>query len=99
MLRDAATPMASTPAEALALRCTICNRAFDFESGETATVLRHVAYGYGFVHAGACEADALEQIFVEPGYDCAAYAHDTERLQVIGINASDGWSAVLPEAP
>jgi len=80
------------------VRCLSCGRVFDFEAGETATVLRHVAYGYDFAHAGACLEAALEQIFVEPGYDGAAYARDTERRQVLGTNQPDGWSAVLPES-
>jgi hypothetical protein len=81
------------------LSCVSCQRDFNFDAGETAIVLRHVAYGYGFVHAGACETAALEQIFVEPGYDSAAYAHDTQRAKLVGIRAADGWSAVLPARP
>jgi hypothetical protein len=97
MLRDSANNAHTTAA--FDLRCLSCNRAFDFESGEAATVLRHVAYGFGFAHAGDCVTEALEEIFIEPGYDNAAYAHDPERRRVVGINAPDGWSAVLPETP
>jgi hypothetical protein len=99
MLRDFATHAARKAPKAYALRCLSCNRAFDFASGETAVVLRHVAYGYGFAHDGACLKEALEQIFVEPGFDCAAYAHDTQRMRILGVNPSDDWSAVLPETP
>jgi hypothetical protein len=99
MLREFATHAARKAPAAYVLHCLSCNRAFDFASGESAIVLRHVAYGFGFAHAGACLKDALEQIFVEPGFDCAAYAHDTERIRILGVNTSDGWSAVLPETP
>jgi hypothetical protein len=81
------------------LKCFICNKAIDFDSGETAVVLRHVAYGYGFAHAGACEAIALTWIFPEPGYDGAAFAHDAERRTIRAIAPAEGWAAVVPNGP
>jgi len=63
----------------------ICRQDFDFTAGQTAVILHHVAYGYDFVHPGACEAAALGSIFPEPGYDCAAFAHDPERRAVVSI--------------
>jgi hypothetical protein len=77
------------------LRCVICRTAFQFRSGESARVLRHVAYGYDFVHEGACSAAAADAIFVEPGYDCAAFGPDPERRRVLGVAAAHGWMAVL----
>ena len=79
-----------------AMRCVICRQTFDFAGGQTAVVLHHVAYGYDFVHQGDCEARALATIFPEPGYDCAAFAHDSERLRVLAVTPPKGWSAVLP---
>ena len=67
------------------MRCVICHQQFEFAKGQTAVVLHHVAYGYDFVHEGACEAQALSMIFVEPGYDCAAFAHDRERSRVLVV--------------
>jgi hypothetical protein len=96
MLQDASAH--GSASGAFDLRCLSCGRAFDFEAGESAIVVRHVAYGYDFAHAGACLDAALEQIFVEPGYDGAAYARDPQRRRVVGINQPDGWSAVLPES-
>jgi hypothetical protein len=80
------------------MRCVICRQSFDFSAGQTAVVLHHVAYGYDFVHPGACEAAALGLIFPEPGYDCTAFAHDPERRAVLAITPPKGWSAVLPAA-
>jgi len=77
------------------LRCVICRTAFEFRRGEAALVLRHVAYGYDFVHDGACLAAANEALFVEPGYDCAAFCRDPERRRVLGVEAAEGWMAVL----
>jgi hypothetical protein len=77
------------------LQCVICRTAFRFRTGESALVLRHVAYGYDFVHDGACLAAAGEAIFAEPGYDCAAFGPDPERRRVLGVAAADGWIAVL----
>ena len=59
-------------------------------------VLHHVAYGYDFAHRGDCEARALAAIFPEPGYDCAAFAHDPERVSVLAISPPNGWTAVRP---
>jgi hypothetical protein len=67
------------------MRCVICRQQFDFSAGQTAVVLRHVAYGYDFVHAGICEAAAMSIIFPEPGFDCAAFAHDATRARVLAI--------------
>jgi len=67
------------------MRCVICRQEFDFAAGQTAVVLRHVAYGFDFVHPGACEAAALSLIFPEPGFDCAAFAHDTARSRVLSV--------------
>ena len=77
------------------LQCISCRTAFQFRAGESALVLRHVAYGYDFVHDGACFAAAVEAIFVEPGYDCAAFGPDPVRRRVLGVAAADGWMAVL----
>ena len=79
-----------------ALRCIVCCVPFDFAAGETAVVLRHVAYGYDFVHDGPCLATACERIFPEPDYDCAAFGRDPERRRLIEVTAAEGWSAVLP---
>jgi hypothetical protein len=67
------------------MRCVICRQQFDYAAGQTAVVLRHVAYGYDFAHAGACEAAALSLVFPEPGYDCAAFAHDIRRARVLAV--------------
>jgi len=71
------------------LQCLVCKREFDFASGETAIVLRHVAYYYDFVHAGTCLATALDSIFVEPGYDVAAFAPDRERNRILRAEPTD----------
>jgi hypothetical protein len=78
------------------MRCVICRQIFDFAGGQTAVVLHHVAYGYDFAHRGDCEKQALAAIFPEPGYDCAAFAHDPERVGVLAIAPPKGWTAVLP---
>ena len=80
------------------MRCVICRQPFDFAAGQTAVVLHHVAYGYDFVHPGACEAAALGAIFPEPGYDGAAFAHDPERSRVLATAPGKGWSAVVSPA-
>ena len=67
------------------MRCVICRQDFDFAAGQTAVVLHHVAYGFDFVHSGLCEAQALSLIFPEPGFDCAAFAHDTKRSKVVAM--------------
>jgi hypothetical protein len=76
------------------LPCVICQTPFQFRAGESALVLRHVAYGYDFVHEGACFAAASDAFFVEPGYDCAAFGPDPERRRVLGVAAADGWLAL-----
>jgi hypothetical protein len=86
------------PPETPELRCVICRAAFDFRGGEAALVLRHVAYGYDFVHTGACLAAAREALFVEPGYDCAAFGRDPERWRIVGVAPAEGWRAVVATA-
>jgi hypothetical protein len=75
----------------------ICRDPFDFASGESAIVLRHVAYGSDFVHAGACLEAARTWIFAEPDYDCAAFALDTQRRRVREVTPAQGWAAVVTE--
>jgi len=70
--------------------------------GETAVVMHHVAYGYDFVHDGACLTAAMDWIFPEPGFDCAAFARDPRRRRVLNVACADGWAALsstttLPE--
>jgi len=77
------------------LRCVVCRGAFDFAAGETALVLRHVAYGHDFVHDGACATAASELIFPEPGFDCAAFARDPERQRVLSSAPAEGWTACV----
>src|SRR5262249_15293152 len=79
-------------APATALKCVVCKRPFDFTSGEAAIVLRHVAYYYDLVHDGACLEQALDWIFVEPGYDCAAFGRDLERRSI--VRAGNAWALV-----
>ena len=86
--------MTSLQTAAPELRCLVCRAAFDLAGGEAAIVLRHVAYGYDFVHDGACLARAREWIFAEPGYDCAAFARDPERRRVLGVMTAEGWTAI-----
>jgi len=81
------------------LGCLVCREPFDFVAQQTALVLRHVAYGYDFVHDGQCLAAALERIFPEPGYDCAAFGRDPERRRVLEVATGDGWAAVMPNSP
>jgi len=83
----------------MSLRCVVCRSPFNFAAGETALVLQHVAYGHDFVHEGPCLAAASEDIFVEPGYDCAAFGRDPERRRVFEVTAAEGWAAVMPETP
>src|SRR5215204_2178993 len=78
------------------MRCVICRHTFNFAAGETAVVLRHVAYGHDFVHEGACLAAAQDLIFPEPQYDCAAFSRDAVRRRVLSVSAPQGWSVVLP---
>jgi hypothetical protein len=81
------------------LRCVVCHKAFDFAAGQTAIVLKHIAYGYDFAHAGVCEATAREWLFVEPGYDRPAFGTDGQRVRVLRIASAAGWAAALPAAP
>ena len=89
-----AAPTPHRPA-ALSLRCLICRRAFDFAGGDTAVIVKHVAYANDFVHEGACLDSALETIFPEPGYDGAAFSRDPRRASVLRTESADGWVAVL----
>jgi hypothetical protein len=78
------------------VRCIVCHRTFDFDAGETALILKHVAYSYDFVHPGVCAEEAGGWIFPEPGYDSAAFVHDRERRRVLRTTPADGWLAILP---
>jgi hypothetical protein len=78
------------------MRCVICRQAFDFTNGETAVVLRHVAYGYDFAHDGQCLEAARALIFVEPDYDSAAFGRDTVRRRVLSVAPPQGWTVILP---
>jgi hypothetical protein len=82
----------------LTLRCIVCHEAFDFAAGETAIILRHVAYGYDFVHARH-ESAALDWIFVDPEYDIPEFSHDRLRAAVVNIAPPFDWAAVMPETP
>jgi hypothetical protein len=81
------------------VKCVVCHKSFDFGAGQTAVVLKHIAYGYDFAHPGKCEAIAREWIFVEPGYDRPAFSTDGQRVRVLSVSSAAGWSAVLPAAP
>ncbi len=81
------------------MRCVVCHKAFDFADGQTATILKHIAYGYDFAHPGVCEAKARGWIFVEPGYDRPAFSADWQRVRVLRIASAAGWTAALPSAP
>ena len=81
------------------LRCIVCHRPFDFATGQAAMVLKHIAYGYDFVHDGQCLATARTWIFVEPGYDRPAFSTDGQRLRIVRVSDSTGWAAALPTAP
>jgi hypothetical protein len=82
-----------------ALRCVVCQQPFLFEAGVSALILRHAAYGYDFVHDDPCLAAALERIFPEPGYDCAAFGRDRQRRRVLGVAPAEGCIAVLARVP
>jgi hypothetical protein len=86
--RRSTPPLAATTT----LKCVVCKRGFDFTAGEVAIVLRHVAYYYDFAHEGECLARALDLIFPEPDYDCAAFGLDQERLRV--VRAERDWALV-----
>jgi hypothetical protein len=89
----------TSPSQVTPPRCVTCGRAFDFDAGETAVVLRHIAYGYDLAHDGACLAAATDQVFVEPGFDVAAFGCDRERTRILQITPADGWFAARSEAP
>jgi hypothetical protein len=80
------------------LRCIVCHQAFDFAAGESAVILKHIAYGYDFVHQGQCETTARSWIFVDPEYDSPAFGDDPERRSVLRRYDADGWAAALPTA-
>ena len=90
-----ANPTCASPSSTVALRCVVCRQPFDFDAGEQAVVLRHVAYGFDFVHDGACLSAVLAWVFVEPGYDCAAFARDRERVGVVAAYADGVPSACV----
>jgi hypothetical protein len=96
-----ATPVTSLPSATPVTqpRCVTCGRAFDFEAGESAVVLRHVAYGYDLAHDGACLTAANDRLFLEPGFDGAAFGADPERTRIVQIAPADGWFAARPETP
>ncbi len=78
------------------LYCIVCRQSFDFETGQGAIVLKHIANGYDYVHDGACLAAAREWIFVEPGYDRPAFSSDGLRQRILCTYAPEDWSVVLP---
>ncbi|MBV9358456.1 MAG: hypothetical protein JO023_23340 [Chloroflexi bacterium] len=80
------------------LRCLVCQQRFDFDNGETAVVLRHIAYAYDFVHPGACLELAQEIIFVEPGYDRPAFSLGLQRTRILQVAPAEGWAAVLTDS-
>jgi hypothetical protein len=80
------------------LRCIVCHEPFDFARGEVATVLRHVAYGFDFVHERHA-AIALEWVFVDPDYDRPAFGYDERRLRFHDAATAGGWTVALPEPP
>jgi hypothetical protein len=82
----------------LQLRCVVCHLPFDFAHGETAVVLRHIAYGYDFVHARH-ESTALEWIFVDPEFDRPEFTHDSRRAYILDVAPPDSWTAVVPQPP
>jgi hypothetical protein len=90
---------AERPQAQVQVTCVVCHRPFDFAAGQTATVLKHIAYGYDFAHPGVCEATAREWIFVEPGYDRPAFSTDGQRVRVLRVSSAAGWAAALPAAP
>jgi hypothetical protein len=99
-LRDApAQVLAGVRTPSAPLRCVVCGHAFDFAAGESAVVMRHVAYGHDFVHDGRCLAIARDLLFAEPGYDSAALGRDPQRRRILDAGPAAGWAAVLPEPP
>jgi hypothetical protein len=86
------------PGMQISVKCFVCKQPFDFATGESAVILRHIAYGYDFVHDGACLAAARELIFVEPGFDRPAFSSDGQRARMIAASPAPCWAAVLPNA-
>ena len=81
----------------LQLRCIVCREPFDF-GRETAVVLRHVAYGYDFVHSRH-ESTALDWIFVDPQYDRPEFSRDDRRARILAVAPADNCAAVMPARP
>jgi hypothetical protein len=81
------------------LRCVVCHRTFDFAAGQSALILKHIAYGYDFAHDGPCLTTARSWIFVDPDYDRPAFSTDGQRHRVVSIANADGWVVALPNAP
>jgi hypothetical protein len=98
-LRSALPGGAAFRAPRLAPACAVCRRPFAFATGEAALILRHVAYGFDFVHEGPCLDAARELLFVEPGYDCQAFGPDPVRRRVLDVADAAGWAAASPETP
>lgn len=90
--------IASDAERMLQLRCIVCHLPFDFARNETAVVLRHIAYGYDFVHAHH-ESTALKWIFVDPEFDRPEFTHDSRRASILDVAPPDGWTAVMPQPP
>ena len=76
------------------LRCIVCRERFDFSRGETAIVLRQIAYGYDFVHARH-ENTALGWIFVDPEYDRPEFSRDARRAKVPNV-VRQAWPELAP---
>src|SRR5207237_7941465 len=91
-----AVSVAETPR--VELRCIVCHKPFDFASGPTALILKHIAYGYDFVHDGLCLATAKEWIFAEPDYDRPMFSTDGTRVRILRVASAVGWSAVMPNS-
>jgi hypothetical protein len=82
----------------LQLRCIVCHQPFDFGRHETAAVIRHIAYGYDFVHTQH-ESAALDWIFVDPQYDRPEFSHDERRARILDVAPPTNWAAVIPARP
>jgi hypothetical protein len=78
------------------LRCVVCRRAFQFGVDDAPHIVRHICYGYDFVHGGECRLTAESTLFAEPGYDCAAFGPDPDRRRLTGLISPRGWTAILP---
>src|SRR5438105_10203034 len=93
-LMERVTLGVETEVEQVQISCAICHQSFAFGLGETAIVLKHIAYGYDYVHDGACLAAARDMIFVEPGYDRPAFSSDGQRKRILRTYEPEDWSAV-----